>query len=289
MKNKKTKIKISVIVCTYNRSKKIENCLKALLRQSLDKDEYEIIVVNDGSTDNTEKILKKYSVKTITNITNKGLAESRNIGTLKSTAKILAFTDDDCVPDKHWLKNILSAYTDRKIIAVGGKIVPLRLNHLLLKYYSLYNPLAHLASDSYKLSYPLYNLFQYFKRTFYLHELLDTQNHLYLIIGANMSMRRSTYNLVGGFDKDLKFGGEEEDFWIKVNKLMPKAILKYAPNALIKHDYEPSFIKALKQNYRYGTGGAKLYIKSKERTPTIYPFPIIILFFLILALLNNFS
>lgn len=281
---KDTGPKISVVVCSYNRGEKIRNCLDALINQSLPENQYEIVVVNDGSTDETGNILKEYkNIKVVTNNPNQGLAQSRNNGARASRADIIAFTDDDCIADKDWLGNILLTYKDPSIMGVGGKIVPYRTNKWLLKYYEANNPLAHLTFSFDESSGIVYTLRQYIKRSFSLKELSEKANtQLFMIVGANMSMRRSIFEAVGGFDPNIKFGGEEEDFWKRLRKIDPNIKLLYNPKAVIGHDYDPSFKDAARRNYKYGIGAARLFLKDRNRLPVLYPFPILILMSLLL-------
>jgi GT2 family glycosyltransferase len=287
--NNKTALKISVVVCTYNRGKKIKSCLDSILNQSLSKEEYEIVVVNDGSTDDTAKILKSVKgIRIVTNDPNQGLAQSRNNGAKASLADIIVFTDDDCVADKDWLKNILKAYEDSDVVGVGGKIVPFRTDKWLLRYYSANNPLAHLTFAFDDSSGVVYSIAQYVKRSFSLKQLPDSTVRLYMIVGANMSMRHSVFEKVGGFDPRIRFGGEEEDFWTRLRKLGPQAKLVYAPDAIINHDYDSSFKDASRRNYKYGIGAARLYLKDRNRLPVIYPFPFIVLLSLPLLFLSPY-
>ena len=93
--------KISVIVCTFNGSRTLSECLESLLR--LEYPNYEVIVVNDGSTDTTAKIANNYGFRVITT-ENRGLASARNTGLAAATGEIVAYIDDDAYPDPHWLR-----------------------------------------------------------------------------------------------------------------------------------------------------------------------------------------
>jgi len=117
----------SVVVPTYNRPKLLQKCLKSLINQDYPKKDYEIIVVNNASSNHTNLIIsslmKQYkNIRFITNKTNKGPGYSRNRGIKKSKGKFIAFTDDDCVVDKDWLKKIEDSFKKSKVDAVGGSI-----------------------------------------------------------------------------------------------------------------------------------------------------------------------
>jgi glycosyltransferase involved in cell wall biosynthesis len=273
--------KVSVIVCTYNGSSKIENCLKSLVDQSF-KDKYEIIVVNDGSIDGTKEIIERNKkILLINNQHNLGLAASRNVGTQDARADILVYTDDDCRAEKDWLQNILDAFDDKNVDGVGGMIVPFKTDHWLLRYYNLNNPLAHLGIEVKKSNSLFYRLTLYIARSLRLNRLPSDNTILYSIVGANMSMRVSVYNKLGGFNPDFKFGGEEEEFWSRYFDLQTGHKLLYEPHAIIKHDYEASYKDALRRNYKYGIGNARQSIINHTR-PIIYPFPILLLIVFIL-------
>lgn len=123
-------LKISVIVPTYNRAHIIPMCLDSLVVQNYPKENYEIIVVDNNSSDNTEEIVKKYinnypSVS-IRNILEKrpGLVYARHTGAKHSKFCILSYTDDDGILCKNWLKEISYVFQiNPEVAAVAGKIV----------------------------------------------------------------------------------------------------------------------------------------------------------------------
>ena len=113
-------VKYSVIVPAYNAGKTISDCLGALTRQSVDEAEYEIIVVDDGSRDNTAKIVQTLPVRYL-HQPNKGPAAARNHGSREARGTIILFTDSDCVPAPDWLEKMTGSFTDPEVVAVKGR------------------------------------------------------------------------------------------------------------------------------------------------------------------------
>ena len=102
---------ISVVIPVYNQEKYIERCLRSVLNQNIDKDLYEIVVVNDGSTDNSLKILKKYSevINLINFDKNKGLPSSLNKAIQSCKSKYVVRVDSDDYVNNNFL-NFLFSY-----------------------------------------------------------------------------------------------------------------------------------------------------------------------------------
>ena len=91
----------SVIIPVYNGEGTIAECLEALASQDMPRREFEVIVVDDGSTDGTAAIVKQFDVKYI-HQENTGPATARNVGVKNAQGKIVVFTDADCVPEPNW-------------------------------------------------------------------------------------------------------------------------------------------------------------------------------------------
>lgn len=118
--------KVSVIVCVYNRAGFIERCLNSILSQ--DFKDYEVIVIDDGSTDGTSQILEEFEkgkkIKVYHNEKNLGLMKSRNIGAEKTISEIVAYTDSDCMVEKEWLEELVKPFKlDQDIVIAGGGIL----------------------------------------------------------------------------------------------------------------------------------------------------------------------
>ena len=104
-------IMMSVIICTYNRCESLRQILQCLLFQDFDKFKYEIIVVDNNSTDNTREIVTEMSKSSAVSIkyifeNRQGLCYARNTGIQYARGEIIAFTDDDVLLDKYFLPTI---------------------------------------------------------------------------------------------------------------------------------------------------------------------------------------
>jgi len=114
-----TKIRFSVIIPTYNTEETLSACLKALANQTIPIGDYEIIVVDDGSTDGTSKIAKGFNVRYMFQA-NQGPATARNRGADTMRGDIILFTDSDCEPDHNWLQEMTSPFSDPDVVGVKG-------------------------------------------------------------------------------------------------------------------------------------------------------------------------
>ena len=109
---------VSIIIPAYNCENTIGKCLDSLLK--LDYPDYEIIIIDDGSTDSTPEILKQSpKVKTI-RTQNSGPSRARNIGIKEAKGDFIAFTDADCIVDRNWIKELFRGFVSDKVAGVGG-------------------------------------------------------------------------------------------------------------------------------------------------------------------------
>jgi glycosyltransferase involved in cell wall biosynthesis/lipopolysaccharide/colanic/teichoic acid biosynthesis glycosyltransferase len=112
-------VRASIIVPAYNAEPTLGDCLEALERQSVPRVEYEVIVVDDGSTDSTSRIAEEHGVRVVRQ-KNHGPATARNAGAAEATGEVLFFTDADCVPGETWLEEMLNPFEDTQVMAVKG-------------------------------------------------------------------------------------------------------------------------------------------------------------------------
>jgi len=119
-KNKNFKPKVSVIIPAYNEEKNIEDCLNSVLESNYPQDKIEVIVVDDGSTDNTLKILRKNKKIKVLEQDHLGKVEALNLGILESSYKFVFTVDADTIIDKNCIRELLKPFGDRKVGATTG-------------------------------------------------------------------------------------------------------------------------------------------------------------------------
>jgi glycosyltransferase involved in cell wall biosynthesis len=181
-------ILISAIICTHNRAKYLSGSLDSLLNQTLAKDSFEVIVVDNASQDNTQQIANSYTNTihhySIIKENRLGLSHARNTGLKHAQAEIVAFLDDDAIAKPNWLEKILTAFElNNQIAVVGGKINPIWedrrpewLNDNLL---------------------PALTIINWSEKPFY----IETRSQY--VAGANIAFRKLVLIQNGGFDPNL--------------------------------------------------------------------------------------
>ena len=273
---------VSVLVCTYNGGAVIRDCLEMLINQDYPEDKREIIVVDDGSTDGTREIVAKYPVKLISHTRNLGIAASRNTAIKNSNGEIIAFCDDDCVPNKDWLRNLIVHYSD-EVIGVGGLVLPFTKASLTEKFmaetsYGNPCPIEFGTSDSL-----IHRFLTYLKyMIFPIHEAKDEVTEVFEIYGANSSFRKEAIEKVGYFDERFRFG-EDSDICIRMYREFPTKKILFAKKAISLHKHCSSLSDLLKQRFSSGMGVTmRFYKHSKTAIPPFFPFPVIALVLFIL-------
>jgi glycosyltransferase involved in cell wall biosynthesis len=216
--------KVSVVIPVYNGGGTISKTVEHLLRQSLSA--HQIIIVDDGSTDDTVQILESFGDRIIPlSKENGGPASARNCGIVAATGEFVAFTDSDCLPDQDWLYSLIRGFDSPLVAGVGG--VVRGAEHGLLNDYidtiDLLNPRRNAAGEI---------------------------QHL---VTANACFRRSALVEAGLFNERFrKPGGEDTELSEKLHDLGYQ--LKTADNAVIIHYHKQTLRSFWKTICNYGEG-----------------------------------
>lgn len=228
--------RFSVIVCTRNGGARIANCLRAI--SEMEGVSFETIVVDDGSTDDTKEIIaEKFPDVRLLSIPPSGLSAARNIGAEAATGEILAFTDDDCEPDREWLVRLGRAFLDSEISAAGGPNLP---------------PPARTPIEAVIRSAPGAPS----------HVLFD-DTHAEHLPGCNIAVRRAAFDAIGGFDPIFRTAGDDVDFCWRLSDAGHR--LGFVPGAFVWHWRRPSIRAFLKQQTGYGKAEKLLLAKHPVR------------------------
>ena len=226
--------RISVVVCTYNGSKTIRDCMEGLL--AVEYPDFEVIVVNDGSTDGTAEIVREYGFRVITT-KNHGLSSARNTGMKAASGEIVAYLDDDAYPDPDWLTYLAAAFMNSRHAAIGGPNIPPKGD----------GPIAECVANA--PGGPV-------------HVLLSDLEAEH-IPGCNMAFRKTALQEISGFDPAFRAAGDDVDVcW----RLQEKGFtLGFSPAAMVWHHRRNSVVAYWKQQVGYGKAEALLEKKWPEK------------------------
>lgn len=226
--------KISIVVCSFNGANTIRDTMEGI--RKLDYPNYEVIVVNDGSTDETPNIVAEYPVILIST-ENQGLSSARNTGWQEATGEIIAYIDDDAYPDPHWLTFIADVFMNSSHVGVGGPNIAPANDGLIAEAVanSPGGPVHVLLTD-------------------------ELAEH---IPGCNMAFRKEALAEVGGFDPRYRAAGDDVDIcW----KLQQKGwTLGFSAAAMDWHHRRNSFRAYWRQQIGYGKAEALLEEKWPEK------------------------
>jgi glycosyltransferase involved in cell wall biosynthesis len=238
--------KVSVIVCSYNGGKTLGACLESLDEVSYPN--FEIVLVDDGSKDNTQELVRAYETKRkkraaltgeklpgFINVVqrNMGLSYARNVGAQASTGEIFAYTDSDCMADPDWLYYLVGTLLSGDYVGVGGpNISPPAVDWIQAAVAAAPGGPSHvLLSDV-------------------------VAEH---IPGCNMAFHRAAFESVGGFDVEYRKAGDDVDFCWRLQT--NGGVIAFSPSAIVWH-YRRFTLQAFrKQQEGYGEAESMLRFK----------------------------
>lgn len=220
---------VSVIICTYNRSELLLSTIHSLLNQSFPHDQYEIIIVDNNSTDGTRKIVDEIMLTSCVTVryifeAQQGLSFARNRGICEAKGDFVVFVDDDIEAELLWLENIIDSFSDDQIVAAGGPLRPLWLSSR-----------PEWLTDSW-LDYLSVSEFEKASSTGFFSDPDAPW-------GANMAFRRSVFVEVGYFATSLGrqetnlLSGEEYELFCRIYANGFK--IAFAKGAVVKHKILP--------------------------------------------------
>lgn len=215
---------LSVIIPTYNRPEPLKLALQSLVKQSIGRDNFEVVVINDGGKDVQKEInlfKDRLAVKYI-NQPHGNVSVARNIGIGEAKGQIAVFFDDDAQADPNWLMEMARVAKTEDIVVGRGQ--------------SLTN-----------------NLWQYFAPHY------DRGNQSKLLNNiweCNLAVQLTVFNRVGKFSEKIGWGHEGNEFADRCKKAGFK--IKYCPQAVIYHDYASGLANYFKKQFLFGRKSAQM-------------------------------
>lgn len=228
---------VSIVLPVLNAEKTIGLVLQILAEQSYPAENYEIIVVDNGSSDRSVKIMTKFPVKLLHETRFPNSYCARNQGVLQARGDIIVFIDADCFPERDWLETLVRPFHDDSIGIVAGEVLSSHPSNLIQRFYEF----SGLLIQRHKVS------------------------HQVPAIGAgNVAFRRDIFDSVGLFDESFRWGGDN-DFGRRVQEQTSYSI-KFAPKALVYHHHRESLRALIKHAYTYGLGKGRYKLKYTNTT-----------------------
>ena len=205
---------VSVIVPVYNDAERIRGCLRALAEQSYPRDDYEVIVVDNGSTDHTPDVVREYAVSLVVENEVPGSYAARNAGIAMAKGTILALTDSDCIPAPDWL--------ERAVAQLTGPASPDMLGGRVELFFK--DPECPTGVE-------LYESLMAFPQQHYIRDRNFS-------VTANLFVRRRVFEKAGVFDQTLRSSGDLE--WGARAHAHGFSIF-YAEDVVVRHPARASF------------------------------------------------
>jgi glycosyltransferase involved in cell wall biosynthesis len=245
---------LSIIICSYNRASYISDALTSLYVQSSGLDNFEVIFVDNNSTDNTKEVYAQWRQTntngqfTFISEMQQGASFARNTGAAIAKGEWVCFMDDDAVATTDYVKNIIKHIQDQPfIVGFGGRIIP-----------------KYIPAEPKWMSYYVSSLVGNFD---YASTACAFENGKYPL-ESNMIVKKSVYDQIGGFNVNLpgvvgtlRIGGEGKELFYKIIAL--GHTIYYDPSICVHHVVE---VKKLTSEYMYRVASG---IGRGEKTRTL--------------------
>jgi glycosyltransferase involved in cell wall biosynthesis len=233
---------VSVVICVYDGADTLAASLRAVGDQSFPRDRYEIIVVDDGSTDDSARIAAQFAVALLRR-PHRGLAAARNAGWQAARGDWVAFTDDDCGATRHWLRHLYAAVAPEhgaeRVLGAAGRIVGFPAPQPVPRFVELTGG-------------------------------FDTDRHLRhptfpYAPGGNVMYRRDALAAVNGFDERYT-SYESCDLHTRLRRRVGGAF-RYEPRAVVLHRHYTTWRHYVRQQRGYGRGLAQFMWHYRDEVP----------------------
>lgn len=233
---------VSVVVPTFNRPRRLRDCLEGLAAQQFDRPRFEVIVVDDGSprplANPGERITNHLEFR-IVRQARAGPGSARNAGAAVARGRYLAFIDDDCVPAPDWLARIVAALEAAPGVLVGGRVEnSLRAN----RYADASDRISRFAYDYYR----------------------DQSAREPFFTTNNLAVDAERFRALGGFTTAIPSATAEDKEFCDRWRTRGWG-LAHAPDAVVFHAHDLTFRGFLRQHYNYGRGIIAFRFIRRER------------------------
>jgi cellulose synthase/poly-beta-1,6-N-acetylglucosamine synthase-like glycosyltransferase len=221
---------VTVVVPVRNGERTIGDNLASVIRSDYPRDRYEVLVVDNASTDRTAAIVRRYPVRYVREA-RRGPSAARNRGIEESRGEVVAFIDADCIATTRWLRELVSGFSEHDVLAVAGEILAYPPATRAERYDAMRKERWQAYALARDRPFP---------------------------VTANVAFRSETFDRIGRFDQRLR-AGEDQDFGWRFFDAGLKLV--YHDRALVFHRHRSTSWDLFTQNVTWGYGAAQLHRK----------------------------
>jgi cellulose synthase/poly-beta-1,6-N-acetylglucosamine synthase-like glycosyltransferase len=236
-----------VVVCTIERPAALDRCLEALHRQTRPPDEV-LVVDNTPGDALTRELAERWEARYLTE-PRRGLSRARNRGALAAGSAVVAFTDDDAVPEAGWVQGLAGEFVDERLGAAAGRVLPLELRTEAQRLFDAAGGVTRNAGRRLGVD----------RSSRYWFEMAHFGG---IGAGGNMAFRRQLFEAGLRFDESLgrgaPLGGGEEHFAF-FQVLARGSRVAYCPTAIVRHAY-PATLRQLRDEHLFTVSCSAAYI-----------------------------
>ncbi|MBN1371963.1 MAG: glycosyltransferase [Anaerolineaceae bacterium] len=234
---------VSIVIPVYNGTRTVRHCLDAVFGQDYPREQMEVIVVDNNSTDGTPEVVQAYPVKLLYERDIQGPHAATNTGVLAAQGDILVFTDSDCVPEPDWLRKLVAPFADESVVGTGGAIEAYQPSTRVERFLDAMKPFknAYRGSESFPAA----------------------------LVTGNCAIRRADFLKAGLFNPNM-YTGAETDLSYRVQLQSGKRAVP-VPDAVVYHMFSPNVKRLGRHFYIYGYSEILLGTIYKDHPG--YPWP----------------
>ncbi|MGB9082355.1 MAG: mycofactocin biosynthesis glycosyltransferase MftF [Desulfuromonadaceae bacterium] len=232
---------VSIVIPVMNRADELRRCLTSLSRLNYPQEKLQIIVVDDGSSDDSPLVAKQFQALLVpSGGTGRGPAAARNVGAAMATGEFLAFIDSDCSASTNWLCELLPSFNNPAMAAVGGQVDGMCTESAVDRYEAVMSSLS-LGSR---------------ERTG------SGGSDTFYLPSCNLIVRRSAFRSAGGFKDSMHVGEDVDLTWrLRDNGWS----ISYLPTGNVLHEHRSSIRSFMSRRFDYGTSEGMLQLLHPRR------------------------
>jgi mycofactocin system glycosyltransferase len=239
---------VSIVIPVKDRAEELERCLVSLARLDYPREKLQVIVVDDGSSDDSPLVARKFGALLVpSGGTGRGPAAARNVGARAADKELLAFIDSDCTASTEWLQELVPAFNAPKTAAVGGMVAGMCTNSGVDRYEAVMSSLSLGSRERFG----------------------SNGDDTFYLPSCNLLLRRTAFLGVGSFEDSMHVGEDVDLTW----RLRDEGwTIAYLPVGTVFHEHRSTLRSFMSRRFDYGTSeGTLQHLHPQRRKQMVIP------------------